>query len=609
MLRTVIGWIGTGLALAVAAVATAKPQEATDLVVHEWGTFLAMQGGDGLTLDGMYHEEHALPPFVHARSRDQLCLPSVVLKGETPVIYFYTPAQQEVRVEVNFPRGNWTQWYPQAGVVGPQFAAAGSPPQLRNGRIIWRAEILPHLPVSASAALPRTASDALWNYARDVDAAFVRTRNRTLDGEPEEYERFLFYRGLGEAPLPIRMTSAGEGTLSCATGLPEGVRQLFVLRVEKGRAAFRYFPSLSPGAPLASVVPPAKEALPLDQFTPKIGDALAARLVESGLYPKEARAMVNTWRTSYFRTEGVRVLFVLPQAWTDRFIPMAVEPQPKQLVRVMVGRLELLTPERERQAESAVRDLAAADAAVRERAFNTLREQGRYVEPILRRLLRTTQDESLRTLARRLLLTDFVTELRAATHSATTGERRRDDPVYVRAQLASLLREVGLDQEARAEAETVRAALAQRASPDLRSHEARHSLRAEARAMEGLGDDAAAADRYETFIRFASQVKVKEECRGCHGESGVQGPREMAWFRDWWAGRRLALALARSGRTEATIARQEHLLASHPDDPAAQLMLAYLYEAKGEKEKSTHLWAHLSGTTVSSLSRRAGDTR
>src|SRR5437899_3029740 len=85
-----------------------------DLTVHEWGTFLAMSGSDGIALEGMYHEEHALPSFVHARSRDQLRLPSVVLKGETPVIYFYTERAQKVQVGVGFPHGLWTQWYPQA---------------------------------------------------------------------------------------------------------------------------------------------------------------------------------------------------------------------------------------------------------------------------------------------------------------------------------------------------------------------------------------------------------------------------------------------------------------------------------------------------------------
>src|SRR5947209_132420 len=95
-------------ALVGAARLPAAPAEA--LVVHEWGTFLTMQGSDGVTLDGMYHEEHALPSFVHARSRDQLRIPAVSVKGETPVIYFYTDRKLNVSVRVDFPHGVWTQW-------------------------------------------------------------------------------------------------------------------------------------------------------------------------------------------------------------------------------------------------------------------------------------------------------------------------------------------------------------------------------------------------------------------------------------------------------------------------------------------------------------------
>src|SRR5436309_1493941 len=122
-----------GMSAAGVAIMSAAPQPpGGDLVVHEWGTFLAMQGSDGVTLDGMYHEEHALPAFVHARSRDQLHLPSAVLKGETPVIYFYTHTPQRVRVAVRFPAGVWTQWYPQASVVAPALAQAASPLQPRG---------------------------------------------------------------------------------------------------------------------------------------------------------------------------------------------------------------------------------------------------------------------------------------------------------------------------------------------------------------------------------------------------------------------------------------------------------------------------------------------
>ena len=113
------------LVLATGATIARAP---ADFTVHEWGTFLAMNGSDGVTLDGMYHEEHALPAFVHSRSKDQLRVPSVSVKGETPVIYFYTDAPRSVEVRVRFPRGLWTQWYPQAEYNGPLTAQAGSPP-------------------------------------------------------------------------------------------------------------------------------------------------------------------------------------------------------------------------------------------------------------------------------------------------------------------------------------------------------------------------------------------------------------------------------------------------------------------------------------------------
>src|SRR6185436_12275708 len=102
------------LSLAAAGFIVAAPSDTAGLVVHEWGTFLTMSGSDGISLDGMYHEEHALPSFVHARSKDQLHLPMSRVKGETPVIYFYPRQQSKVQVEVDFPTGLWTQWYPQA---------------------------------------------------------------------------------------------------------------------------------------------------------------------------------------------------------------------------------------------------------------------------------------------------------------------------------------------------------------------------------------------------------------------------------------------------------------------------------------------------------------
>src|SRR5262249_22668413 len=143
-----------------------------------------------------------------------------------------------------------------------------------------------------------------------------------------EFEKFLFYRGLGEARLPISM-SAGDGgslTVDPEPTLPAGLPHVFVLRVEQGRGAFRYLGQLSPGQSVRGVMPSREELQPMSSFAHAVSQALAEKLTESGLYPKEALAMVNTWRNSYFESDGVRALCVLPQSWTDRFIPMSVMP-------------------------------------------------------------------------------------------------------------------------------------------------------------------------------------------------------------------------------------------------------------------------------------------
>jgi len=556
----------------------------SDMVVHEWGTFLAMNGSNGVSLDGMYHEEHALPPFVHSRSRDQLRLPTSLLKGETPVIYFYTPYRSRVQVDVGFPTGLWTQWYPQAAMVGPGLVQAGSPPQTRNGRISWNVEVVP--PAAFAATLPAASTDALWNHARKVDAAYVSAVNGARASTPREWERFIFYRGLGEAPLPIDVSIA-DGRIRATATETAGMRHLFILRVENGRGSYEYVPTLESGKALGHALPTMDTALPIEQFADRIASDVESRLVESGLYEKEARAMVNTWRSSYFKTNGVRVLFVLPQSWTDRYIPMRIEPRPAELVRVMVGRVELLTAERERRAEAAIHDLASFDSTVREKAFTALREEGRYLEPIIRRTLRTSTDERVRTLCRQLLLTDVVTELRAALHDAETGEKVRTDPVFVRAQLASLLREVGLTREARQEGEAALARLQQMRQPTMSDHASRDAFRAWARASEGAGNDAAALKWYGAFIEFGSQAR---QCSGCHVSAG---PRDMSFFRDWYAGRKFAEYAKTTGGAPRMIAAHEATLGREPNNLAAQLGLAYLYEARGEHAKAQALWAKI----------------
>src|SRR6185436_20945054 len=86
--------------------------------------------------------------------------------------------------------------------------------------------------------------------------------------------------------------------------------------------------------------------------------AVTAALDETGLFHDEAVAMVNTWKRQWFRTPGVRVLYLMPQALTDAAIPLTITPPPEEVRRVMMIRVEVITPELE-QADAAMAKLLA----------------------------------------------------------------------------------------------------------------------------------------------------------------------------------------------------------------------------------------------------------
>jgi hypothetical protein len=95
-------------------------------------------------------------------------------------------------------------------------------------------------------------------------------------------------------------------------------------------------------------------------------------LVNQGLYPDEAHAMVQTWRDSWFE-EGSRLIYIVPRGFIGKVLPLTVNPAPGQIVRVFVGRLEILTP----ATAKAVKTAVASDDEV------TLNTYGRFLEPIL----------------------------------------------------------------------------------------------------------------------------------------------------------------------------------------------------------------------------------
>jgi hypothetical protein len=365
------------LSLSALAPAGATVDEADPgYVLHEWGTFTTLAGSDGLLLDGIHADDHALPAFVHGRDAAPEGFHLASLKMETPVLYVYSDREREISARVRFPGGLLTTWYPDVRAVEPP---VGPAPALRNGSLVWGSlKVL--APGAGLDLLPAVDPEDPWAFARAPESNVLRLCGVGTTGV--EHERYLFYRGLGRVDLPLGV-SVEEGRV-VLRGLDESRAEARVLSVENGRIRTAV---LRPAEGSEGRVRVATLADLVETNVEDVARALADELTCEGLTRAEAVSMVRTWRKSWLESPGTRVLAPLPRRVTDAILPLEVLPAPRETVRVMVARLDILTSAEERRAEETARS-AATGAEARERL-------GRFAWPILRRVARTTGDPEI----------------------------------------------------------------------------------------------------------------------------------------------------------------------------------------------------------------------
>jgi hypothetical protein len=112
--------------------------------------------------------------------------------------------------------------------------------------------------------------------------------------------------------------------------------------------------------------------------------------------------MLETWRNSWFE-EGLRIFYVMPRKTTDTILPIDIDPQPAALVRVLVGRTEMITPEMEKSVTAQLKTLSDPSVSVRETALKEINRYGRFSESILTQILGHTSDPGIKTEVERLL--------------------------------------------------------------------------------------------------------------------------------------------------------------------------------------------------------------
>jgi len=375
-----------------------------NLVVHEWGTFTSVDSSTGVLMEGLHHEEEPLPAFVHGRGavaggpvapagKSMETQPvGVTQKMETPVLYFYGTAPAGLRVRVDFPAGVVSEWFPNAATFGPALGTVTVP---SAGYMEWRGALAP----GASAAdFPAVAPDDIWAPSRKVASVPVSIG--------AEKEQFIFYRGLGAFELPMNITVDATDAITIENRSTDASPAVFLLRVHPGGGAIIELGPLAGGGVIPNVpCPIGGKEHDLDLYVADARTRIAQALERTGLTADESQAMVNTWSNSYFKNEGLRVLYVVPRAWTDKLLPLTVEPAPTAIVRTLVGRVELLAQSEERALLARVTDATTRSLS----ASEVITALGRLAEPKLRRALELASDDGVRAWTQRAIATAAAT--------------------------------------------------------------------------------------------------------------------------------------------------------------------------------------------------------
>lgn len=406
--------------------------EETRLVIHEWGTFTSLQNDAGRALGGLNVDDEKLPSFVKTIGRDLIAVannnnkgfafshPDIAMRLETPVVYFHPAKSQTLPMSLDFEvgfKGGWlTQFYPNAVFTAPGFSNNESNPgrisETTFGTLAWRG-----LKLGVDAHVPLTKFN-VWTAPRAVDAA-------TVVNAEGQAEKFLFYRGVGNinAPLKVVRPSRQSGELLVQPQLDKAldsaagmeVRTLWIAHFKPdGTSAFSVehpkgfalnspeFKKADAGLKLSADFSPGQYGKEnLSALKKSMHDALVA----DGLFADEADALLNTWETSYFKSAGLRLFFLVPHAWTDHYLPIKVSV-PSAVSRVMVGRIELVSPEQ----NAALDQLAAAtdvsDAGI-PKMWPSIQALGRFKTPLLTDRLKNQPTPGMQRAANQFALPSY----------------------------------------------------------------------------------------------------------------------------------------------------------------------------------------------------------
>lgn len=269
---------------------------------------------------------------------------------ETPVLYFYSPKELVVDVSVKFPQGSIGEWYPERSSgetisqdyiikenifeYGEESRKSKKSIDLKNynGFISWEANILS--PKANNNYTINTKANE-WLAPRVTEANQVKIGN--------EFEKYIFYRGIAGFEIPIQAKIKNEKKiklLQVTNTYSEKIPHLFVFNNPSNNPKTK---SILWKGKLNSIE---NFELKLNQKDSKVFDEsditeLKNALVTEGLYQKEAEAMINTWKKTYFDTRGITIFWIVPDTLINKLLPVELSVKPDEFKRVFIGRIKM----------------------------------------------------------------------------------------------------------------------------------------------------------------------------------------------------------------------------------------------------------------------------
>ncbi|MBI5724528.1 MAG: hypothetical protein HZA50_11255, partial [Planctomycetes bacterium] len=220
-----------------------------------------------------------------------------------------------------------------------------------------------------------------------------------------ETERFLYYDGLVPAPDYLKLKAIDAKSAEFSNTGKFDIQNLFVIDRREWQKdkpiRFAQVEKLETGKELKVIF----EEVPAKDWPAAAAKKVRQALLKAGLFEAEADSMLKIWEKGFFEREGVTAFYILPCSEYDRLLPLKVDPEPGEIVRVGVAlHCRMEGPQAvEKQAQELIAKLESNAVAVHRPAIKALLEMGPMIVPLLKKAIETTASHEIKTRCRQII--------------------------------------------------------------------------------------------------------------------------------------------------------------------------------------------------------------